>query len=41
MDLSKIFRVINEMFQRGILKDYAIGGAVATIYYTERLPPRM
>ncbi len=35
MELAKIFKVINEMFQKGILKDYAIGGAVATIYYTE------
>lgn len=23
------------MYQKGILKDYAIGGAIATIYYTE------
>lgn len=35
MDLAKVFRVINEMSQKGILKDYARGGAVATIYYTE------
>ena len=33
--MEKIFKVINEMYQKGILKDYAIGGAVATIYYTE------
>jgi len=33
--MEKIFKVINEMHQKGILKDYAIGGAVATIYYTE------
>jgi predicted nucleotidyltransferase len=32
---EKVFRVINKMYQEKILKDYAIGGAVATIYYTE------
>jgi len=33
--MEKVFKVINKMYQERILKDYAIGGAVATIYYTE------
>lgn len=33
--MEKIFKVINRMYQEGVLNDYAIGGAVATIYYTE------
>lgn len=33
--MEKVFKVINKMYQEGVLKDYAIGGAVATIYYTE------
>ncbi len=33
--LEKVFKVINKMYQEGILSDYAIGGAMATIYYTE------
>lgn len=33
--MEKAFKVINEMHKKGILKDYAIGGAIATIYYTE------
>lgn len=32
---GKVFKVINRMNQEGVLKNYAIGGAVATIYYTE------
>lgn len=35
MKLEKVFKVVKKMFQEGILKNYAIGGAVATIYYTE------
>ena len=35
MDIERVFKVVNKMYQEGILKDYAIGGAVATIYYTE------
>jgi len=34
-DIERVLKVINKMYQEGILKDYAIGGAVATIYYTE------
>ncbi|HOM27811.1 MAG TPA: hypothetical protein PKV21_09965, partial [bacterium] len=34
-DLEKIFKLINQMEKKRILKNYAIGGAVATIYYTE------
>jgi len=33
--LEEAFRVIHRMYKEGVLKDYAIGGAVATIYYTE------
>ena len=36
-EIERVFRVINKMYKEGILKDYAIGGAVATIYYTEPL----
>ncbi len=32
---ERALKVINEMYEKGILKDYAIGGAVATIFYTE------
>lgn len=34
-DVEKVFKVINEMYQEGALKDYALAGAIATIYYTE------
>ncbi len=34
-NIEKVFKVINKMYQEGVLKNYAIGGAVATIYYTE------
>ena len=34
-DIERVFKLINKMYQDGTLKDYAIGGAVATIYYTE------
>ncbi len=33
--IEKVFKVINKMYQEGLFKNYAIGGAVATIYYTE------
>ncbi|MBU1599184.1 hypothetical protein KKG61_03650 [bacterium] len=33
--MEKAFKVISEMSKEGILTDYAICGAVATIYYTE------
>lgn len=33
--IERLFKLIDKMCQEGILKDYAIGGAVATIYYTE------
>ena len=35
MNIEKVFKIINKMHQEGVLKNYAIGGAVATIYYTE------
>lgn len=34
-DLDKIFKLLKEMEKKRILKEYAICGAVATIYYTE------
>ena len=34
-ELKRVFKIINRMSQKGILKNYAIGGAIATIYYTE------
>lgn len=33
--IERVFKLIDKMCREGILKDYAIGGAVATIYYTE------
>ncbi|MEW6417114.1 MAG: hypothetical protein AB1480_03215 [Nitrospirota bacterium] len=33
--VERVFKAINKMYQDGTLKDYAVGGAVATIYYTE------
>jgi len=33
--VERVFKIIREMYQEGILKNYAVGGAVATIYYTE------
>lgn len=38
--VERVFKVINKMYQKGVLKDYAIGGAVATIYYTEPFATR-
>lgn len=35
MNIEKVFKVINRMYREGIIKDYAIGGAIATVYYTE------
>lgn len=32
---ERALKIINEMYKKGILKNYAIGGAVATIFYTE------
>ncbi len=33
--MEQAFKVISTMHQEGVLKEYAIGGAIATIYYTE------
>lgn len=33
--VDRVFRAVKRMQQEGRLKDYAVGGAVATIYYTE------
>jgi hypothetical protein len=37
---KRVFKLVEEMHRKGILKDYAIGGAVATIYYTEPFATR-
>jgi hypothetical protein len=34
-DLSAVFGVLNEMLERKILSKYAVGGAVAAIFYIE------
>ncbi len=34
-NIERVFKVVNKMYQEGVFKSYAIGGAVATIYYTE------
>lgn len=33
--LADVFRVLNEMRSDGILHDYAVGGAMATLFYAE------
>lgn len=33
--MDKAFRVISRLHKEGVLEEYAIGGAIATIYYTE------
>lgn len=33
--VERVFKVINKMYQEGILISYAVGEALATIYYTE------
>lgn len=33
--MEKVFKVINKMHDEGVLNNYAVGGAVATMYYTE------
>lgn len=33
--MEKAFKVISAMHEEGVLEEYAIGGAIATIYYTE------
>jgi len=34
-DLSAVFRVLREMLEQGVIADYAVGGAVAAIFYIE------
>ena len=38
--IERMFKLIDKMCQEEILKDYAIGEAVATIYYTEPFSTR-
>lgn len=33
--MKETLKVINEIKDKGLIKDYAIGGAIATIFYTE------
>jgi hypothetical protein len=33
--LADVFRAANELISAGLIKDYALGGALAAIYYTE------
>ncbi len=33
--LADVFRVLNEMRSDGVLHDYAVGGAMATLFYAE------
>jgi hypothetical protein len=33
--LADVLRAANELVSAGLIKDYALGGALATIYYTE------
>ncbi len=33
--LADVFRAANELVSVGLIKDYALGGALAAIYYTE------
>lgn len=33
--VEKAFKVISRLHKEGVLEEYAIGGAIATIYYTE------
>jgi len=33
--MDKTLKVINEMKKEGVIKDYAIGGSIGTIFYTE------
>ena len=35
--MEKAIKVINEMQSKGIVKKYAVGGAVAAIFYVEPL----
>lgn len=35
MNIEKVFKVINKMYQEGIVENYAIGGAVAALRWTE------
>lgn len=33
--LGDVLRAANELVSAGLIKDYALGGALAAIYYTE------
>lgn len=33
--MDKTIKIINELKRKGLIEDYAIGGGIATIYYTE------
>lgn len=33
--MEKTIKIINELIEDGVIKHYAIGGAIASIFYTE------
>jgi hypothetical protein len=33
--MKKVIQILNELVDKGIIKKYAIGGAVGVIFYTE------
>ena len=33
--MDKTIKIINELKRKGLIKDYAIGGGIATIYYKD------
>ena len=37
--LADVLRAANELVAVGLIKDYALGGALAAIYYVEPSPP--
>ena len=39
--LADVLRAANELVSAGLIKDYALGGALAAIYYTEPITSTM
>ncbi len=33
--MKKVIKILNELLRKGLIKDYAIGGGIATIFYVE------
>lgn len=38
--MKKVFQVLNRLAREGVIGDYAIGGAIATMFYTESFPTK-